>query len=410
MTSDIAVKVENLTKIYKLYDKPIDRLKEALNPFGKKYHKDFYALKDVSFEVKKGETVGIIGKNGAGKSTLLKIITGVLTPTSGSIQVNGRIASLLELGAGFNPEYTGIENIYLQGTLMGYTREEIDAKLDEIISFADIGEFIHQPVKMYSSGMFARLAFAVAINVDPDILIVDEALSVGDIFFVEKCISKVNYLLSRGNTTLIFVSHDLTILRRVVRRCIWMENGSIFKDGNALELIDYYASNVEKKTHTFQKNLNLIQRDFLWKEYKVRFGTQKCEITKVYLNGELLSFNGIYTLKTGEDVVIKIYFKSNVDEIIPITLSVAFFSIDRVHCFGISPKFQKVFFHSNDTCAVCKIYNLPLLRGKYSLSVGIWDERIIVPFDLQERCYDIVIVSDSNSEDGMFLPNYLWSK
>ena len=174
-----AIKVSHLTKIYKLYDKPIDRLKESLHPLKKKYHKDFYALSDINFEIKKGETVGIIGKNGAGKSTLLKIITGVLTPSSGHVHVNGRIASLLELGAGFNPEYTGIENIYLQGTLMGYNHEEMEAKIDDILAFADIGDFIHQPVKMYSSGMFARLAFAVAINVDPDILIVDEVLSVG---------------------------------------------------------------------------------------------------------------------------------------------------------------------------------------------------------------------------------------
>ena len=205
-----AIKVSNLTKIYKLYDKPMDRLKESLHPLKKNYHKDFYALNDVSFEVKKGETVGIIGKNGAGKSTLLKIITGVLTPTSGDVQVNGRIASLLELGAGFNPEYTGIENIYLQGTLMGFGHEEMAAKVDEILAFADIGDFIHQSVKMYSSGMFARLAFAVAINVDPDILIVDEALSVGDAAFQNKCIRKMEEIGDKG-ITILFVSIFLPI-------------------------------------------------------------------------------------------------------------------------------------------------------------------------------------------------------
>ena len=180
---NIAIKVKNLTKLYHLYNKPQDRVKEALNPFKKSYHHDFYAMNDVTFEIKKGETVGIIGKNGAGKSTLLKMITGVLTPTSGEVEVNGKIASLLELGAGFNPEMTGIENIYLNGTIMGFTKEEMDSKVDAILEFADIGEFIYQPVKMYSSGMFARLAFSVAINVEPDALIVDEALSVGDMAF-----------------------------------------------------------------------------------------------------------------------------------------------------------------------------------------------------------------------------------
>ena len=177
MDNNMAIKVQGLTKIYHLYDKPQDRLKEALNPFGKSYHHDFYAMNDVSFEIKKGETVGIIGKNGAGKSTLLKMITGVLTPTSGSIETVGKISSLLELGAGFNPDMTGLENIYLNGTLMGFTKEEMETKVDAILEFADIGEFIYQPVKMYSSGMFARLAFSVSIAVEPEILIVDEALA-----------------------------------------------------------------------------------------------------------------------------------------------------------------------------------------------------------------------------------------
>ena len=174
----------NKTKIIKLYNAPIDRLKEAIHPFSKRtYHKDFYALNGVSFEIKKGECVGVLGKNGAGKSTLLKILTGVLTQSSGSVEVKGKVSELLELGAGFNPEYTGMENIYFQGNVMGYSDEEIAKKVPAILEFAEIGEFIHQPVKSYSSGMFARLAFSVAINVEPDILIVDEALSVGDMFF-----------------------------------------------------------------------------------------------------------------------------------------------------------------------------------------------------------------------------------
>ena len=176
--SDIAIKVDNVSKLYKLYDKPSDRFKEALGLTKEKKYREHYALSDVSFEVKKGETVGIIGTNGSGKSTILKIITGVLNPTGGKVDVSGRISALLELGAGFNMEYTGVENIYLNGTMMGYSKEEVDAKLQMILDFADIGDFVNQPVKTYSSGMFVRLAFAVAINIDPEILIVDEALSV----------------------------------------------------------------------------------------------------------------------------------------------------------------------------------------------------------------------------------------
>ena len=178
-----AITVNDVTKIYRMYDKPIDRLKESLHPRHKEYHKKFYALNKISFQVKKGETVGIIGTNGSGKSTILKIITGVLSPTTGSVEVEGNISALLELGAGFNSDYTGIENIYMNGTMMGFSRKEMDEKLQDILDFADIGDFVYQPVKTYSSGMFVRLAFALAINVEPEILIVDEALSVGDVFF-----------------------------------------------------------------------------------------------------------------------------------------------------------------------------------------------------------------------------------
>ena len=180
---NVAIKVNNVSKIYRLYDKPTDRLKEALGFSKKKRYKEHYALNNVSFDVKRGETVGIIGTNGSGKSTILKIITGVLNPSMGDVKIAGRISALLELGAGFNMEYTGIENIYLNATMMGFTRKETDAKLQSILDFADIGDFVYQPVKTYSSGMFVRLAFAVSINIDPDILIVDEALSVGDVFF-----------------------------------------------------------------------------------------------------------------------------------------------------------------------------------------------------------------------------------
>lgn len=187
---NVAIKVNNVSKIYRLYDKPTDRLKEALGFSKKKRYKEHYALNNVSFDVKRGETVGIIGTNGSGKSTILKIITGVLNPSMGDVKIAGRISALLELGAGFNMEYTGIENIYLNATMMGFTREETDAKLQSILDFADIGDFVYQPVKTYSSGMFVRLAFAVSINIDPDILIVDEALSVGDVFFQVKCYHK----------------------------------------------------------------------------------------------------------------------------------------------------------------------------------------------------------------------------
>jgi lipopolysaccharide transport system ATP-binding protein len=239
MTDDSAVRVENITKVYKLYDSPKERLKESINPFGKSYHRDFYALNRVSFEIKKGETVGIVGKNGCGKSTLLKTITGVLTPTSGSVTVDGKISALLELGAGFNPELTGLENVYFNGTILGYTREEIDERLDHILSFADIGHFLHQPVKTYSSGMFVRLAFAVAINVDPDILIVDEALSVGDEAFQRKCFSRIMDFQKQGKTIL-FVSHSAGTIVELCDKALLFDHGELLLQGAPKPVVTRY--------------------------------------------------------------------------------------------------------------------------------------------------------------------------
>ncbi|KLU72357.1 MAG: hypothetical protein RHS_1984 [Robinsoniella sp. RHS] len=237
---EIAIKVEDLTKIYKLYDKPSDRLKESLGLSKKKVlSRDHYALQHVSFDVIKGETIGIIGTNGSGKSTILKIITGVLNPSGGNLTVNGRISALLELGAGFNMEYTGIENIYLNGTMIGFTREEIEKKMDDILEFADIGEFIHQPVKTYSSGMFVRLAFAVAINIEPEILIVDEALSVGDVFFQTKCYRKFEDFKKMGKTILL-VSHDLSSISKYCDRVILLNKGKKLAEGVPKQMVDMY--------------------------------------------------------------------------------------------------------------------------------------------------------------------------
>lgn len=261
-----AIKVENISKVYKLYNKPIDRLKESLSIKKTKYHKEYYALQDISFEVKKGETVGIIGTNGAGKSTLLKIITGVLNQSYGEVEVNGKVSALLELGAGFNPEYTGIENIYLNGTMVGYTREEVDKKVDNIVDFADIGDFINQPVKMYSSGMFARLAFAVAINIEPDILIVDEALSVGDIAFQSKCFRKFDELRQKG-ITILFVSHDINSVKQMCSRVLWIESGKQKMFDNKEEVCATYIDAQRIKTN-----------DYANKEVN---GTNKLEVLKV---------------------------------------------------------------------------------------------------------------------------------
>ena len=239
MDKDIAIKVKNLTKIYKLYDKPMDRLKDSLGLAKKGTFKEHRALNNVSLSVKKGETVGIIGTNGSGKSTILKIITGVLSPTEGEVNVDGHISALLELGAGFNMEYNGIDNIYLNGMMIGFSEEEIEKRMDAILEFADIGDYVYQPVKTYSSGMFVRLAFAVAINIDPEILIVDEALSVGDVFFQAKCYHKFEEFKKKGKTIL-FVSHDLSSISKYCDRAVLLNQGVLLGEGTPKKMIDIY--------------------------------------------------------------------------------------------------------------------------------------------------------------------------
>ena len=236
--SDVVLEVRNVVKRYKLYNSEKERLKEAFHPFHKNYHKDFYALKGVNFQVYKGEKVGIIGSNGAGKSTILKILTGVLNPTEGEVVTEGRIAALLELGAGFNVDYTGLENIRLNGTLMGCSEAEMEEKTKKIIDFADIGDFINQPVKTYSSGMFVRLAFATQIFSDPDILIVDEALSVGDIRFQQKCYRAMDELMA--NKTVLLVTHDTAAVTRFCQRVIWLNHGEVVYDGEVVEGLQRY--------------------------------------------------------------------------------------------------------------------------------------------------------------------------
>lgn len=262
MSDDIAIKVENLSKLYKLYASPLDRLKESINPFSKTYHNDFYALNNVSFDVKQGETIGIIGKNGSGKSTLLKLISGVLTPTSGSVVVNGKVSALLELGAGFNPEMTGIENVFFNGTLMGYTREEMEVKLDPILSFADIGEFAKQPVKTYSSGMFVRLAFSVATIIDPCVLIIDEALSVGDVFFQQKCYARLKELKSNG-VTILFVTHSMGDVVQYCQRALMLNDNRLEYVGEAAEAVKrYLLVQQQERLAAFAENASQNQSGF----------------------------------------------------------------------------------------------------------------------------------------------------
>ena len=264
MTTDIAIRVQNLSKCYQIYDNPGDRLKQFIVPRLKRlfglshtpYFREFWALKDISFEVKRGETVGIIGRNGSGKSTLLQIICGTLTPTGGTVQTNGRIAALLELGSGFNPEFSGRENVYLNAAVLGLSKEEVDARFDQIAAFADIGQFMEQPVKIYSSGMYVKLAFAVIAHVDADILVVDEALAVGDAVFIQKCMRFIRTFQEHG--TLLFVSHDTASVQNLCKSAIWLGSGQIKQMGASKDVAEAYLHYTLQEVYGDQVHLTPV--------------------------------------------------------------------------------------------------------------------------------------------------------
>ena len=285
---DMAIEARQITKIYKLYNKPSDRMREALGLSRKKLYKEHYALRGVDLAIRQGEAVGIIGTNGSGKSTILKIITGVLNPTGGEVTVRGRISALLELGAGFNMEYNGIENIYLNGTMMGFSEKEIDEKLQAILEFADIGDYVYQPCKTYSSGMFVRLAFAVAINIEPEILIVDEALSVGDVFFQAKCYHKFEEFKQMGKTIL-FVSHDLSSIAKYCDRVILLNKGIKLGEGGPKEMIDAYkqvlVGQYPLPEEEMQTDENTLPESEI-NEKALEYGTRAGEITEYYLTDQ----------------------------------------------------------------------------------------------------------------------------
>lgn len=401
MSEDWVIKIEHLSKVYKIFDKPTDRVKEALNPFHKRYSRDFYALNDVSLTIKKGETVGIIGKNGAGKSTILKIITGVLTPTSGSVQVNGRIASLLELGAGFNPEMTGIENIYMNGTIMGYSKEEMDDRLQDIIDFADIGEFIHQPVKMYSSGMFARLAFAVNAFVEPDILIVDEALSVGDMKFQVKCMDKMAELM-KGGCTVIFVSHDINAIRRLCHRAFFFNQGQLLADGEVNTVADMYLEFLEQP----DKKIDVSprpDRDIFYTNNDLG------QITSF----KVMNFDGIEKDIFAYNEPLKIIVEYDVKAVYleNVVLGIALHTSSNKYVCGLNTLLDGVnipWKTGKNTFSLKYPMGLLALSGKYHFNVALAEKTATVPIHYIENVMEIDIASDYVSE-GIYTIPHDWS-
>jgi ABC-type polysaccharide/polyol phosphate transport system ATPase subunit len=357
------IQVDSISKLYRIYERPSGRLKEILLRGRRKYHRDFWALKDISLEVRTGEAVGVIGRNGAGKTTLLQIIAGILQPTTGDVRVEGRVTALLELGSGFNPEYTGRENILLSGQILGFTEQEMRRRLDVIVDFAELSGFVDQPVKTYSTGMLMRLAFASAIHVDPDVLIVDEALSVGDVYFQRKSLNRMEYFRKSGKTVL-FVSHDPQLIQRFCDRAVWLETGGVAMAGPAQQVVTSYQAFCARLEDEWlqelagQRGMRSPEHEEIVRELELsgaRWGNGRIHFTRVEL------FNGqgrpTWILNTGEDVTMRLHFVAEDDFDAPV------FAID-IH------RFDGVFIGSINNCDTHPIA-LPIKRGEGSIDLRI---------------------------------------
>lgn len=398
----VVISVKNVSKVYKMFKKPAERVIDALHLMPWKKVPEHHALNDVSFDVYQGETIGIIGTNGSGKSTILKIITGVLHQTKGEVNVNGRISALLELGAGFNREYTGIENIYLNGTMIGFSKEEIDAKLQDILDFADIGEFVYQPVKTYSSGMFIRLAFAVAINIEPEILIVDEALAVGDVFFQAKCYRKFDEFKKMGKTIL-FVSHDLSSISKYCDRVVLLNKGVKLGEGKPKEMIDIYKQvlvgqyeenkEASKKESEGKEAVNISDNPEL-----LEYGSKKAEITECFITDDKGRKTTAIIKGSAFTIHMKVKFAERVQApIFAFTIKNA----KGTEITGTNSMFEKAFMEAVDK-DVCKeitfTQTMNLQGGDYLLSLGLTGYEGS-DFTVYHRLYDAMNISVISDKD-----------
>lgn len=394
----LAVSIDQVTKTYQMYAQPKDRLKEALHPLKKQYHELFYALDHVTIHVEEGEMVGLIGENGSGKSTLLKIITGVLTPTSGSVTINGTIAALLELGSGFNPEYSGFENIYLNGMVLGFSREEMDERIDEIIAFADIGEHIYQPVKTYSSGMFVRLAFSVAIHVDPDILIIDEALAVGDLEFQLKCMEKFTEFRNAGKTIL-FVSHDINAVRRFCDRVYWLKDGKVVESGKTMQVTEHYDNFLKKKSlKTVDRNINQVE-------------VHSAHDIVSLVSAELLNHEGkpAEMIEQDEAVTVRVDYDVNDETLKDPVLGIAIRTVDNHYVCGLNTLLDEVSipWQKGRNTFYLHYPKMALLSGEYYFDIAFFEENATVPLVYKTKELTMFITGKYVGE-GIVVLDHTW--
>ncbi|WP_414514532.1 ABC transporter ATP-binding protein [Nostoc sp. PCC 9305] len=390
MGEEIVISLKNISKCYKRYARPVDRLKETLLP-SKSHAQEFWALRDINLEITKGEKLGIIGQNGSGKSTLLQIIARTLTATTGDVWIHGRVSALLELGSGFNPEFTGRQNVFFNGQILGLSREEIEAKYNEIVEFADIGDFIDQPVKTYSSGMFVRLAFAVAVSVDPDILIVDEALAVGDIYFQQKCFERIRNLTRMG-TTLLFVSHDSSVVHKICNRALFMEAGNLVLDAKPRQVIDLYEAKLLQKKDIRSETVEIQMvpdSNYVTSEENKEFLDITSEsVQEVVINAPEVSIEFVRFLDETEREI-KVVIS---EQLLQISVGVLFsqYFEDPHIGFKIRERTGEVIFETNTLCMgkkigrvesgtlleICFKFKVPLMEGEYTITFGVADSAI----------------------------------
>lgn len=398
--SEYAIELKHITKTYAMYAKPTDRLKEALDFRRRSYHNTFYALNDVNIHVKKGEMIGFIGENGSGKSTLLKIITGVLTPTSGEMQINGNIAALLELGSGFNPEYSGYDNIYLNGMVLGFTKEQVDEMVDDIISFADIGDHLYQPVKTYSSGMFVRLAFAVAINVDPEILIVDEALAVGDLEFQLKCMEKFTEFRNAGKTIL-FVSHDVNAVRRFCDRVYWLKNGVVENEGETMEVTEEYENFLKRKSlKTVDREKSVVEEHSAPEIVTVDSATLLDE-----------NLEPVDIVEQNSTVYVKVEYTVKDESPKNPVLGVAIRTVQNHYVCGLNTLLDKtaIPWKKGKNVFYIKYPNMSLLSGEYYFDVAFFEENATVPFVYKTK-YVTMFITGKYVGEGIVVLDHEWKE
>ena len=398
MSSDsgYAVELDKVSKMYRIFENPSDRLKYIFTK-KEKYYKEFWALNELTFRINKGESIGLIGKNGSGKSTLLQMIAGTLSPTTGSIRVNGRIAALLELGSGFNPEFTGRENAIINGTIMGLTVEQAKERLAEIESFADIGEFIDQPVKTYSSGMYVRLAFACAVHVDPDILIVDEALAVGDMQFQLKCIEKMKNFKEQGKT-IIFVSHDMYSIRNFCDTAIWLKDGNIYQRGNVnivtKEFEAYMKRGFTEVHEPVQEQIAVSQNSVL-DILNVRFINEQGIETQDFVYGENIQIQVEYQLK---------------QKCTGLVGGVAIFDPLNTYICGLNTKLDNKTLPEKPGIykLSIKYKSIKLLPGTYLIDVGFFESSGLVRLDYKSRVKSFHIRSSDYFAEGIVYLDHFW--